>query len=272
MNPSIFALLLAVGGSLDARPSKNVAVLMVLEGGGRPAEIFAGASRAGYLRPVRVMPVDRHLFQDGRELSLRAARCGDEPGCLSDALVEFRADFGLVAITSPVEPPLLGVLLLDTQLRRVVGEQYEDLRPDALEAQVERLAGQLLDEAGLDAWASVELVADPPDAGIHVDGAGTPSESPRLVLSPGAHEIRIHAEGFRTETRRFDLAAGERRRLEVVLQPDPGPFASPWLWIGVGVLVAGAAAGVGAAVAAESGASDCACIVTPSGERCIACR
>ena len=62
--------------------------------------------------------------------------------------------------------------------------------------------------------ASLEVITDPPNAAVEVDGNAVNGV---VSLSPGSHEIRVAAKGRKTQTRTLELVAGERRSLELAL-------------------------------------------------------
>jgi hypothetical protein len=58
--------------------------------------------------------------------------------------------------------------------------------------------------------------------------------------SPGAHRVRVEAEGYRPYRRPVTVVAGGDLRVEVSLATLRAPwFQSPWLWGGVGLAVVG---------------------------------
>jgi hypothetical protein len=61
------------------------------------------------------------------------------------------------------------------------------------------------------------------------------------ALTPGAHPVRVTAEGFGDAETQVVLAAGERKELSLDPQKSPSIFSRWWFWTGVGVLVVGAA-------------------------------
>jgi hypothetical protein len=73
--------------------------------------------------------------------------------------------------------------------------------------------------------------------------------------APGAHRVRVEAEGYRPYRRPVTVVAGGDLRVEVTLASARAPwFQSPWLWGGIGLAVIG---GVVAALLIEhDGAPD----------------
>ncbi len=58
--------------------------------------------------------------------------------------------------------------------------------------------------------------------------------------SPGAHRVRVEADGYRPFRRPVTVVAGGDLRVEVTLASARAPwFQSPWLWGGVGLAVIG---------------------------------
>lgn len=70
-------------------------------------------------------------------------------------------------------------------------------------------------------------------------------------IEPGNHQLQIASAGYLTETRPFEVKAGEEHALTVDLKPVPAPielenkslFGRWWFWTAVGVVVVGGVAG-----------------------------
>lgn len=65
-------------------------------------------------------------------------------------------------------------------------------------------------------------------------------------LDPGAHVVEAEAEGFQPLVRRVELSAGDRRTLDLALEPIPETTVErpsrAWVWVLAGVVVAGGVA------------------------------
>jgi hypothetical protein len=69
------------------------------------------------------------------------------------------------------------------------------------------------------AWSLVAFAPSPPDSALYVDGVLVASgASPALYLSPGQHEIRMAATGFRDVTRTISLDAEQEARIDDSLE------------------------------------------------------
>lgn len=98
-------------------------------------------------------------------------------------------------------------------------------------AQAEQLRAQLRAEVSV-----LTLVVSPPTARVEVDGREREGEGAEreIDLDPGAHAIRVSAEGHGPERLEVRLSAGERDRREITLEenaadvgPDPDPVRDP---------------------------------------------
>ena len=99
----------------------------------------------------------------------------------------------------------------------------------------------------------VAVTVDQRDATVSIDDEVVGHGDTVWQGSPGAHRVRVEAEGFRAFRRPVTVRAGAELRVEVALAPARTPwFQSPWLWSAVGVAVAG---GVLAAVLVERSAA-----------------
>lgn len=277
--PSALGLAAQSGLSSEAAPPapKRLAVLPVLVGDPERLTVssaFLGTLRAAELRPVRVMSVDDYFFQDGRELSQRARACGEDTGCLADALAVFQADLGLVLIAhAEVVPPLLGLVLVDTARRAVLADRYEVLEAGSFPDAVARAAAHVLEEAGISQYGRLEVVVDPSDAVVEV-AEGTrpePGSGHLFTLAPGRYPVRVLAPGHTEATREVEVLPGAVTRLDLRLEPAPDPLRSPWLW--GSLAFAALAAGVVTALVLVEGQSPeaCLCIRGRGDEACLRC-
>lgn len=259
------------------RETARIAVLPVLIGDQDRlpvSAVFAGVERAAGARPLRPMSVDDYFFQDGRELSARALGCGEDTACLADTFAVFRAAYGLVVIANAeLSPPLLSLVLVDTEKRTVLGEQFDALGDGPLEAQVDAAAGRLFDAAGLLRAGFLELLVEPGDATVKVADGRAPDlgSSHRYTLAPGRIKVRAEADGHGSAEREVDILPGEVTRIELNLERESSIFESPFFWGGVAALVAaGGVAGVLLVEQSQSGG--CLCVVAGPDEECVTCR
>ena len=87
----------------------------------------------------------------------------------------------------------------------------------------------------------VAVSTDQPDAAVSVDDEVVGHGNTVWQGSPGAHRVRVEADGYRPFRRPVTVVAGAELRVEVALTPQRTPwYQSPWLWSAVGVTVVGA--------------------------------
>lgn len=126
------------------------------------------------------------------------------------------------------------------------------------------LAALATSEETAPASARVVLTVEPPHATVLIDGAAV-ATSDAIELSPGVHRLEVRAEGFVSVERSLELAAGERRDVDVALAsiaPPPPPDAqrpveerrAPWTVIALasgGVAVGAGALALGLGVRSQ---------------------
>jgi hypothetical protein len=83
----------------------------------------------------------------------------------------------------------------------------------------------------------VELVVEPADAAISVDGRSLDSATRVVTVRPGRHVIDASHDGHTTARRELDIPAGGRVRVELTL--ERGPFGDPVRSPGAAVRLAG---------------------------------
>jgi len=87
----------------------------------------------------------------------------------------------------------------------------------------------------------VAVSVDQPEASVSIDDEVVGHGSTVWQGSPGAHRVRVEADGYRPFRRPVTVTAGGDLRVEVTLSPLRSPwYQSPWLWSAVGVAVVGA--------------------------------
>lgn len=120
------------------------------------------------------------------------------------------------------------------------------------------------EETAAPASARVVLTVEPRHATVRIDGVEV-ATSDAIELSPGAHRLEVRAEGFVSVERSLELAAGERRDVDVALAsiaPPPPPDVrapveerrAPWTVIAIasgGVAVGAGALALGLGVRSQ---------------------
>lgn len=87
----------------------------------------------------------------------------------------------------------------------------------------------------------VAVSVDQPEASVSIDDEVVGHGSTVWQGSPGAHRVRVEADGYHSFRRPVTVTAGGDLRVEVTLSPLRNPwYQSPWLWSGVAVAVTGA--------------------------------
>lgn len=84
---------------------------------------------------------------------------------------------------------------------------------------------------------------------VAIDGKGFGMVPIEASLAAGSHVVELHREGYRSVKTNAVLGPGERREVEVPLDPEGTVFGKWWFWTGVGLVVVG---GVVTAVALTS--------------------
>jgi opacity protein-like surface antigen len=68
----------------------------------------------------------------------------------------------------------------------------------------------------------VQVYTEPEGATVYVDNVPAHDKTPvEVSLGPGVHELRIEMDGYQTETRSVEVAAGEKKRIALMLLPTP---------------------------------------------------
>lgn len=110
------------------------------------------------------------------------------------------------------------------------------------------------EETAAPASARVVLTVEPRHATVRIDGVVV-ATSDAIELSPGAHRLEVRAEGFVSVERSLELAAGERRDVDVALAsiaPPPPPDVRGLVeerrapWTVIAIASGGVAVGAGA--------------------------
>jgi hypothetical protein len=105
------------------------------------------------------------------------------------------------------------------------GAGVDAARLAAVRAEAEALRGRLV---------QITLALRPAGATVLVDGRVTAVPSSVLLLDPGSHALEVRADGYVSQRREEDFAAGAQVRWEVALVPVPAAPPSAVAGIGDG--------------------------------------
>lgn len=262
-------------GTPEPRGPERLAVLPVLLSAQDHASaktVFDAVSQAAHLRPgLRVMSIDDYYFHEGQALAKRVLGCGADAGCMAQQLAPFDARLGLVIVVNgELSPPLVSVLLLDGE-RAAMAAQWAGQVEGRITEHIRAQVAEQLDAQGFTQSGRLVVDASPSQATLRVgDTAPDLGTGNTFTLPPGQYTVRGLAEGYLSGEQPAQVVAGEERRIQLELRPEPDSiWSSPWLWVGVGVVAAGAAA---TAVAVSAGGGDtCLCVQTRGMMDCGGC-
>jgi hypothetical protein len=183
------------------------------------------------------------------ELTTTVPRCGTDQACVRAAIQSSGAGLGVVVVLNRrIEPMIVQVELVS------VDPSVEPVRsaPTSLgpsedeDAALDRLTKEVLRRAKHQRAARIEVVSEPRDATIAIDGVVQSSDRERrsIKVQPGTRKITVTREGYFAFDAQRLLAAGDVWELEARLEakPEDGSLlASPWFWVAtIGAVVAGA--------------------------------
>lgn len=87
--------------------------------------------------------------------------------------------------------------------------------------------------------ARITVTAEPAEAMIRFDGQEVNRGSFTDRIRPGAHEIRVEAEGYLPETRRVEVGVLRSESVQITLQRRPRSILTQWwFWTAIGGAVA----------------------------------
>src|SRR5262245_27566429 len=123
-------------GSAAAAPgAAKLAVVPILLSGTHGEATSASliddvASVAAFRLGIRLAADDQQALAASGELAERVRDCGSDNSCIATRLRAIDARFGLVVLVNlGLDPPLIGLQLLDTDELKLVGESLGELTP-----------------------------------------------------------------------------------------------------------------------------------------------
>jgi hypothetical protein len=226
----------------------SVAILSFIvegSGGGTSASsVYQAISEAAVMRPsLRLLTSEEMFVADPQTSEQRIEDCGTDASCLATHLAAFDARYGLLAVLNfTTEPPLIGLRLVDTEKRRIVGEFAGPAEGDPLAA-IRARAAELFDRAGHAQYGRLLVRTEPPEAEVEIEGTPPLSTSPyTYLLVPGAHRVSARKEGYQEAGALAEAKAGLQSEVTLVLPKieETPVLESWWLWTIIGgVVVAG---------------------------------
>lgn len=254
----------------------RVALLPVLVDAGddmTTSEVFRLVSARTRRRPtVRLMSIDEFFFYDGGQRADRVLACGSDTRCLARQLAPFRADLGVVVIVNgQLDPPLVGVITIDTHRARLVAERFVQTQRPQLKPTMTAVLADHFDRAGHPEWARLEVQVDPAGAEIRIAPGFRPQQGRpnAFEVPPGVYRVIAEQDGYRPAEAQVVVTAGQTTPLALRLEEDRAWFDSPWFWVGTAAVVVTAATVT--TVLLTRSESTCGCILTQDQPVCPPC-
>jgi hypothetical protein len=235
-----------------------------------PSEIFKAVSDAAALRPsLNLLSLDQYFFQEGGELANRALACGADTTCIASQLAPFKAKLGVVVIANlEIDPPLLSILLLDTERRTTIGESTGEVGAELQRAISDRTSA-LFDRAGHPRSGRLVVQVSPAQAVVSIVGQTSDLDARGFTLSPGSYTIVASSDGYEASSATTVVKSGETTEVSIALVEESSIFESPWFWIvSSAVVVAAGATAIGFAL---TNTERCVCVQTADGRDCSVC-
>jgi hypothetical protein len=220
------------------RPSTLLNIATALQRLGRARECIAAIDRYFLIAP------ETDIEPRARAAALRTAM---QESLARVALAVLPADAEVLVDGEPVDARYVGQLSLDPGTHAFLIQREGhlparftlDLAPGASTSRAVTLAARPAEPARLE--VSTQVVG----ARIEVDGDVIGTDEIELELLPGAHVVRVVANGWEPFERTLRIEAGTRQRVVAQLS-RPGACQSvecePAFWIVTGLVVAGGAA------------------------------
>jgi hypothetical protein len=225
--------------------------------------IYGDIVDASSLRIGLRIITNEEMFAMSTNLSGRVQDCGSDVACIAQKLRASDAPLGMVVVVNNVlNPPLIGLQLIDTDQGVLIGQSLGGLEKDAptISETVRRRARKLLEAAGFTQAGRVVVDVNPTAAKVVLGedfepDAGTPNI---FTVPPGAYPVRAVLDGYDGAQGQVVALAGRESRVALVLDKQSSVTSSPWFWSLIGAAVVGG--GVTAAAIALRSTDRCLCL------------
>lgn len=258
----------------DARTDRLVVLPVIIEGPHGKAgisSIFDAVSDVAAMRVGLAMVPNEELFLQREEVTNRVRECGSDTQCMVSRLRAFDARLGLVVtVNLELDPPLVSLLLADTDELRVVAEVIEEVPGGNVSDFIRVQVKKLLDDLQYVRAGRIVVQIDPPEAGRAQIKVGEGLEADRgapnvFTVAPGSYPVSARLDGWSSASAEAEVSGGEETRIRLTLEEQKSLFESPWFWVVVGAVAVGGASTAIALGTAET--TRCLC-VTIGGAGC----
>lgn len=259
---------------LEARTDRLVVLPVIVEGPHGKASIssiFDDVSDVAAMRVGLTMVPNEELFLQREEVTNRVRECGSDTQCMVSRLRAFDARLGLVVtVNLDLDPPLVSLLMADTDELRVVAEVIEEVRGGDVSDFIRGQVKKILDDLEYVRAGRIVVEIDPPEAGRATIKVGDGNEADRgapnvFTVAPGAYPVSARLDGWSSASAEAEVKSGEETRVRLSLEEEKSLFQSPWFWVAVGAVLVGGASTAIALGTAET--TRCLC-VTIGGAGC----
>lgn len=270
---ALLGLVLA-SSAVHARSDRLVVLPVIVEGPHGKASIssiFDDVSDVAAMRVGLTMVPNEELFLQREEVTNRVRECGSDTQCMVSRLRAFDAKLGLVVtLNLDLQPPLVSLLLADTDDLKVVAEVIEDVPGGNVSDFIRMRVKKILDELGYVRAGRIVVEIDPPEAGRANIKVGEGEEADRgapnvFTVAPGGYHVSARLDGWSSASSEAEVRSGEETRVRLSLEEQKSLFESPWFWAVVGAVAVGGA--TTALVVSQSSTTRCLC-VTIGGSDC----
>lgn len=162
----------------------------------------------------------------------KLAGCLGESSCQIELARKVEAEAVLsIRVRQQASAQLLRVGLLDLEVGEEAGADEQtcnNCTPEQLVTALVDLVSRVYENSQGRTRGTLQVVAQPDDAEILIDGRAVGRTPYKHVLFSGKHQITVRRETYQPEVRDVTLRAGEQRQVEVQLsqaEPSPPPLS-----------------------------------------------